>query len=77
MKIAYKNQTLERKNSDVCVVTEYPSMDKDLDFAIVHVSGRYPHFKRAMNKKCKEIVYVQNGTGKVVVHNIEYITQCW
>ncbi|EHL32109.1 cupin domain-containing protein, partial [Legionella drancourtii] len=26
-----------------------------------------------MNKKCKELVYVQNGTGKVVVNNIEYL----
>lgn len=73
MKISYRNQTVERKNSDVCVVTEYPIIDKDLDFAIVNVSGRYPNCKHAMNKKCKEIVYVQNGTGKVVVNDTEYL----
>jgi len=73
MKISYKNQTIERKNSDVCVVTEYPMMDKDFDFAVVNVSGRYPNRKYAMNTKCKEIVYVQNGTGKVVVNTTEYL----
>lgn len=73
MKISYKNQAIKRKNSEVCVVTEYPMIDRDLDFAIVNVSGRYPDYKFAMNKKCKEIVYIQDGEGKVVVNNIEYL----
>lgn len=74
MKISYKNQSVERKNSEVCVVTEYPRMDNNLDFAIVTISARYPNDnKYAMNAECKEIVYVQNGTGKVVVNEIEYV----
>ncbi|QDP71557.1 cupin domain-containing protein [Legionella israelensis] len=73
MKISYKNQSIERKNSEICVVTEYPRMDKDLDFAIVNISGRYPTYQNAVNKQCKEIVYIQNGTGIVVVNNIEYL----
>ncbi|HFL2713449.1 TPA: cupin domain-containing protein [Legionella pneumophila] len=72
MKITYANQSLERQNSEVCIVTEYPHIDNDLDFAIVKISGRYPETKQAMNKKCKEIVYVQSGTGRVTVNHVEY-----
>jgi mannose-6-phosphate isomerase-like protein (cupin superfamily) len=72
MKIARKNQVIERKNSDICIVTEYPMLDKDLDFAIVGISGRYPESQRAVNTVCKEIVYVQQGTGKVIVNGIDY-----
>jgi mannose-6-phosphate isomerase-like protein (cupin superfamily) len=74
MKISYKNQSVERKNSEECVVTEYPTTDSELNFALVTLSGRYPpNDKRAVNIKSKEIVYIQNGTGKVVVDNIEYL----
>ena len=73
MKISYKNQSYERKNREICVVTEYPRIDNDLDFAIVNISGRYPDNKHAMNSECNEIVYVQNGAGKVVINNIEYL----
>jgi mannose-6-phosphate isomerase-like protein (cupin superfamily) len=72
MKITYANQSLERKNNEVCIVTEYPHVDNALDFAIVKISGRYPAKKQAMNKKCKEIVYVQSGSGHVTVNHIEY-----
>lgn len=73
MKIAYKNEIKQRKNSDICKVTEYPTFDSDLDFAIVTVSGRYPdNNKRAVNLVCKEIVYVQNGSGKLCVNDKEY-----
>lgn len=72
MKITHVNQAIERKNSNICVVTEYPHMDNDLDFAIVNVSGRYPDIKQAMNLKCKEMVFIQSGKGAVTVNHIEY-----
>jgi mannose-6-phosphate isomerase-like protein (cupin superfamily) len=72
MKITHANQTTERKNSDVCVVTEYPHLDNDLDFAIVKISGRYPAQKQAMNLKCKEMVFIHSGKGTVTVNHIEY-----
>lgn len=72
MKITYANQSLIRQNSDRCMVTEYPRIDHDLDFAIVKISGRYPATKLAMNKKCKEIVYIQSGTGHVTINHIAY-----
>lgn len=68
MKIAYKRQVIERKNSELCVVTEYPELDGQLDFAIVKLSGRYPDTKRAVNLTCKEIVYIHEGHGQVEVN---------
>ncbi len=72
MKITYAHQSIERKNSNICVVTEYPHIDNDLNFAVVKISGRYPEVKQAMNTTCKEIVYIQSGTGRVTVDHIEY-----
>lgn len=69
MKIARKSQSIERKNSDICVVTEYPAMDAHLDFALVNISGRYPAQGAATNLQCKEIVFVQDGIGSVVVND--------
>lgn len=67
MKILIKHQTIERENSDKCIVTEYPIDDQMLDFAIVKLNGRYPDVKRATNLRCKEIVYVHEGKGSVEV----------
>lgn len=72
MQIVLKKQAIQRKNSDVCVVTEYKINDETLDFAIVKVIGRYPDKQRVVNTKCKEIVYVNSGNGKVVVNGKEY-----
>jgi mannose-6-phosphate isomerase-like protein (cupin superfamily) len=68
MKITRKNQSIERKNSDICLVTEYPPMDDHLDFAIVKISGKYPSKGAATNLQCKEIVFVHEGAGTVVVN---------
>ncbi|WP_419421348.1 AraC family ligand binding domain-containing protein (plasmid) [Legionella sp. D16C41] len=73
MKIAYKNQIIERENTKQCFVTEYPLMDDNLNFAIVTISGRYPTYQYAVNRECKELVYIETGTGKVVINNCEYL----
>ncbi|SRR5579883_38296 len=68
MKIMLKNQSIERKNSDLCIVTEYPMENKGIDFAVVRINGQYPAEKCAVNQKCTEIVYVQSGSGEVIVN---------
>lgn len=70
-----KNKTIEHKNSDHCIVTEYPIEDKEINFAISKVTSRYPENGLASNRICKEIVYVQDGNGKIVVNNIEHTLQ--
>ncbi len=73
MKISLKHQAIKRKNSNVCIVTEHPIGDEDLDFAIVEVTNRYPSTRRAVNRNCKEIVYVHKGCGRVIVNDEEHV----
>jgi len=71
MKIIHKSQTNEFKNSDVCIATEYPMDDKDINVAYVEVLGRYPEKGRVMNEVCKEMAYITEGSGKIVVEGKE------
>lgn len=71
MEIIHKNQTKEFKNSDVCNVTEYLLTDKDINGAIIEISGRYPNKGRVINLKCKELAYIIEGSGIVVVEGEE------
>lgn len=50
---------------------EYPLEDKDINGAVIELSGRYPDTGRVVNLKCKEIAYVISGSGKIVVENEE------
>lgn len=73
MKISLKHQAIEKKNSGVCTVTEHCINDEMLDFAIAKITGRYPNERYVSNKKCKEIVYIQEGNGKVEINGKEYL----
>lgn len=67
MEIVHREQTKEFKNSDVCIATEYPVSDKDINVALVVITGRYPERGRVMNEVCKEMAYIMEGRGKIVV----------
>ena len=71
MKKVHKNETKEHKNSDVCLAIEYPLGDKDINGAVVRLSGRYPDEGRVVNKRCKELAYVISGSGRLVVEGKE------
>jgi mannose-6-phosphate isomerase-like protein (cupin superfamily) len=71
MKIIKKNQTIEIKNGENCLAIEYPLEDKDINGAVIELTGRYPNAGRVVNLKCKEIAYVISGSGKIVVENEE------
>jgi len=71
MKIAHENQAKKFKNGNACVATEYPIGDKDINIAYVEVSGRYPEKGRVTNEKCKEMAYIIEGKGKIVVEGKE------
>ncbi len=49
MKIMRKEESIERKNSNDCIVIEYPAIDDSIDFAIVNINGQYPAEKSAVN----------------------------
>ncbi|MDD5098455.1 MAG: cupin domain-containing protein [Candidatus Pacebacteria bacterium] len=71
MKIIHKNQTEQFKNSENCIATEYPMSDKDINGAVVELTGRYPEKGRVVNLKCKELVYVIKGYGMVIIEDKE------
>mgnify|MGYP000965548894 CR=1 FL=1 len=63
MKIIQKNLSEKITNSDVCIVSEYPFNDHDLNIATAKITGRYPEAGFALNAISKEIVYVLDGEG--------------
>lgn len=67
MKISRNNQTKTHSNSKTCVVQEYALQDEHMDMAVATLSGRYPEEKRVVNQECRELAYVLEGDGKVVV----------
>lgn len=75
MKKCDANKSIQIKNSDHCVISEYPIDDADINFAIAKITSRYPEIGHATNTICKEIAYVYEGGGKVVVNDIEHTLQ--
>ena len=71
MKIIHKEQTKKFKNSENCIAIEYSLGDKDINGAILELTGRYPNKGRVVNLKCKELAYIIKGSGRVVVENEE------
>ncbi len=67
MKTIKLEQTIKNKNSDVCTAIEYPLRNKDINVAVIKLNGRYPDSGRAVNTVCKELAYIINGSGKLIV----------
>jgi len=45
--------------------------DKDIDACIVKLKGRYPDEGESFNLKCKEMVYIMKGSGKIFLESKE------
>jgi mannose-6-phosphate isomerase-like protein (cupin superfamily) len=61
-----KTSSVQHKNGTNCTVQEYEFKDeKDINAAIIEISGRYPDSGYVYNEICKEEVYVIDGSGKV------------
>lgn len=51
----------------------YNIEDKDINYCIAEIDGRFPLKKKwAINRKCKEMVHVLSGSGVIVVEGKEY-----
>ena len=46
--------------------------DKNINGAVIKLSGRYPDKGWAVNEICKEMGYIISGSGKLVVEDKEY-----
>ncbi len=71
MKIIHPSETQRFQNSAGCVAVEYPLGDADINGALIELSGREPDAGRAVNLECKELAYIINGSGKVVIEGQE------
>lgn len=71
MKFLSKNQTKTFNNSNTCTAIEYPINDPDINIAVIKINGRYPETGRTVNLVCKELVYISEGNGKVIIEGKE------
>ncbi len=73
MKIVKKEEAKKVINSDTSQLLEYSLklQDKDLDFCINTIQGRYPQKGYCTNLKCKEICYILEGKGVIHKRNEE------
>jgi mannose-6-phosphate isomerase-like protein (cupin superfamily) len=70
MLVVYKHQNKKIKLNNSCTSHEIETHDRDINLAIITITGRYPaHPQRVINLVCKELVYVINGQGTVYVNN--------
>lgn len=67
MKIVKKEEAEILKNSDTSSLLEYSIAlnDKDIDFCINTINGRYPKKGYCSNQECKEICYILDGEGTI------------
>lgn len=66
MKLVKQNQAQEFANSEKCKGIEYPLGDKDINFSIATINGRYPDTGYyCVNEQCKELIYVMDGNGSL------------
>jgi mannose-6-phosphate isomerase-like protein (cupin superfamily) len=60
------DESVRYENSQNCVAFEYEfDGEKDINSAVIELSGRYPDSGFSMNTICKEIIYVIEGSGQV------------
>lgn len=65
MEIVRLEEADKFENSDKCKGIEYKLNDKDINFAIAQINGRYPDQGYCMNEECKELIYVMEGKGTI------------
>lgn len=49
---------------------EYNIEDKDINYCIVDIDGRFPAEKWAMNHECKEMAHILSGSGILVIDGV-------
>lgn len=70
MKHIKQSQAVPYKNSETCTAYEYALGDEAINGAVIQLAGRYPVDGLAQNEVSKELVYVLQGEGNVVVEEV-------
>lgn len=58
-----KKETAKLYNGDGFSGMDYPTTDKDINFAIVKINGKSPKEGYQVNTNCKELLYIMEGQG--------------
>lgn len=66
-----ESQAEKFESSPTTTIFEYRMGDKQINGAIAEINGRYPEEGRVVNEESKEMVFVLEGGGKVVVEGRE------
>jgi mannose-6-phosphate isomerase-like protein (cupin superfamily) len=69
--IIRKVEAAKSENSQSCVAYEYPFGDKEINVAFIEIDGRYPDAGCVTNTVVKELLFVVEGRGKVVIDGDE------
>lgn len=67
MHILTKEESTKHQNSPDCIAYEYPIDNKDINGAIIELTGRYPEKNSGVNTVCQELVYVIEGAGSLKI----------
>ena len=68
MNLIHKSEAKAHQNGQVCRVYEYDfPKENDVNNAVAILDGRYPERGYAINRKCKELIYIIEGAGVVVI----------
>ncbi len=73
LEIVHRKEAIAIKSSPACSLFEYCMQDKEINGAKVILKGRYPEKGLAENLQCKEMAFVVQGSGKLVVEGREYL----
>lgn len=66
MKVIKLDDAETGKNSEVCKTLEYSFGDREIDLGVATITGRFPENGFAYNEVSRELIYVIEGTGKLV-----------
>jgi mannose-6-phosphate isomerase-like protein (cupin superfamily) len=69
--IIKKEVRIRLENSKSCVAYEYPSDDKDMNTAFMDINGRYPDDGLVTNKVAREMIFVTEGEGRILIDGEE------
>lgn len=71
MEFVKKSQAKKFKSISSTTIWEYEMEDGQINGAIAEINGRYPEKGRVVNEESKELVFVLEGKGRLVVEGKE------
>jgi len=64
-----KKEKAEFYSGDGYSGMDYPSIDKDINFAVIKINSRSPKKGFQVNTSCKELLYIISGNGNLYMKN--------